>query len=159
MVKTLYFVLFILLVQHSRGQGYCTRAAGIFNTTDGGAACLDSISFNVINCCFRCTTNSSNLTKCGSLYNYAIFSCSENNTILEQAKADCIGPGNSGNFQCFCNTGTNRTEVDATNQPTIAVNTASPTMSPTGAPTNAAVLNLGTGLATLFFIVLVYTLI
>lgn len=139
------------------GQGYCTRAAGIFNTTDSGAACFGSLQYSVINCCFRCSTADPAITACGSLYNYNITSCDANETILAKAKLDCSN-GYNGTFSCYCNTGIYTSQLDYTSNLT-----ASPTYAPTvntAAPTNAASSSFSSiGIATLVFIVLWYIVV
>jgi len=140
MLYLCFILLSAFIVQETVSQGYCTRAAGIFNTTDGGAACMSSATYNVVNCCFRCGTNVTGLVRCGSLFNYGLTSCTQNATILDQVKADCFALYGNSTFQCSCNTGTNTSQLDGT-------------PAPTNAPTNGGVKTMKTGVMSLFFIV------
>lgn len=126
------------LVAECSAESYCTRVAGIFNTTDNGIACLQSALYNVTNCCFRCTATGTNLTRCGSLYNYGVTSCSINGTLQAKIESDCFGIGGTGSFECICNSGGNTSELYGTPAPSNAPTTSSPTNSPTSAPTNDA---------------------
>lgn len=155
MLTLIVLLVTILAPLPCYGQGYCTRAAGIFNTSDSGANCFSSLQYSLINCCFRCTTADPAVVACGSLYNYNITSCTANDTILAKAKLDC-GNGYNGTFSCYCNTGIYTTQLDYTSNLT-----SSPTMRPTttAAPTNAASSLSGLTVATLFFIVVMYMIV
>lgn len=98
-------------------DSYCTRAAGIVNSTDGGVGCFSSYLSNVTNCCFRCATNTSIQTKCGSLYNFNFTSCNLTANQSAIVSLACLGPGTvatGNNFQCFCNTGTDNRQLNNT---------------------------------------------
>lgn len=123
------FILALFFTSGLTSDGYCTRAAGIVNSTDGGVGCFSSSLSNVTNCCFRCSPNNyGNVTKCGSLYNFNFTSCTLTANQSALVSLACLGPdtvANGNNFQCFCNTGTDNSQLN---------NTA--TAAPTNAPTN-----------------------
>lgn len=125
----LFFICYCFINVHS--QGYCLRLLGIFNESIGGS-CFSSPSVDLANCCFQCIVNG--VTRCGSLYNYGVVSCSQSNQVLAQAQADCGAP-----ITCQCTTGSNTSELFGTplptNSPTSSQNNGgTPT---TNAPTNS----------------------
>lgn len=125
----LSFLFVLLSLYEAATPGYCTRAKGIFNTSDGGSACFqDNIAYSLTNCCFRCVRSTGD-TQCGSFYNYGVTSCTGNSTATARAIADC----NGSSYQCTCFSGIDMTELNSNA-------TASPTLSPVSspAPTNGA---------------------
>ena len=95
-------------------DSYCTRAAGIVNITGDGTECFLSSLSNVTNCCFRCRTNTYVQQKCGSLYNFGLTSCNLNANDYARVSSACLGNGtvgSDGNFQCYCNTGTDNSQL------------------------------------------------
>ena len=142
--KMLLFLFIAISLLDATTPGYCTRAAGIHNTTDGGTQCIqDNLIYNMTNCCFICT-RLGYLTTCGSLYNYNVTSCTVPSSGLTQATADC----NGGSIFCDCFVGSNTSELYSTA-------TAPPTNAPIG--TNSGVQSnismLALGIATFAIIV------
>lgn len=104
-------------------QGYCRRADGIYNVTDGGFACLQSLTYDVNNCCFVCAiqngTNGTN-ARCGSLFNFNVNLCEQSTTVIEQVKLLCGGT----DFKCLCTTGSDTSELFGTPLPTTVAPSA-----------------------------------
>lgn len=120
-------------------QGYCTRAAGLYNVSDGGVACLQAGLYNVADCCFTCgATGPGYNARCGSLYNYNTAQSCSDMAAITQAQSDCGGTG----FTCRCNGGSDLSQLMGTPPPPSATptgtSTSSTTPSPTGGPTNSA---------------------
>ncbi len=128
----LFVILSATSILLARGQGYCTRAAGIYNVSDGGIACMQASTYNVADCCFTCAaTGPGYNARCGSLYNYGTAQSCSDIPAITQAQIDCGGAG----FTCQCNGGSDLSQLMGTPSPSAAPTT---TPNPTSAPTSGA---------------------
>lgn len=121
-------LLVLLFVSIYHAATYCTRAAGVFNVSDSGAACLNAVSFGVVDCCFTCLAIGPGYNaRCGSLYNFGASYCDQNAAVTAAAMAAC---GDAGTYRCLCTTGTDTSELfgtSLTDSPIGSLSTTAPT--------------------------------
>ena len=140
MFETLFLLLSSVILSGS-AQGYCTRAAGLYNVSDGGIACMQASLYNVADCCFTCDVIGPTYNaRCGSLYNYNTAQSCSDMAAITQAQTDCGGTG----FTCRCNGGSDFSQLMGT-------------PSPSAAPTSGAANNHNSVLLIMTGVVVVYT--